>query len=153
MQKIILFFTLFMMAVMGKAQSADWAMVVAGTQQKILMEKVAFLLASDQSSVFTIVCTDGTMVSEVSSVSFEQVDPTGISQSKRTEAPRLLQVGNTLRLSGLASGMQISLLTTDGREVMTQIAGDGEVQMNISSLPSAVYLLQAGRTVIKIMKK
>lgn len=153
MQKITLFFTLFMMSVIVKAQSTDWAMVVAGTQQKILMEKVAFLLASDQSSVFTIVCTDGTMVTEVSSVSFEQIDPTGISQSKQAVAPQLLRVDNTLRLSGLARGTQVSLLTTDGREVMTQTAGDGEVQMNLSSLPSAVYLLRAGHTAVKIMKK
>ncbi len=47
MKKIILFFSLLMTVVVGKAQSSlEWAMVVEGTQQKVLMSDVASLVAT-----------------------------------------------------------------------------------------------------------
>lgn len=58
---------------------------------KIALSRIGFLLASDQSDAFSIVCNDGEVIYQVASVSFAQGEPTGIS-SATTEAQQTLQL-------------------------------------------------------------
>ena len=154
MKKTLLFIVLLMTSVVGKAQSSlEWAMVVDGTQQKVLMSDVAYLLASDKASTFHIVCANGTIISEVASVSFEEVNPTGVSLPEQKTAPQVVLDGDAVTLSGLAAGTSVGIYTVEGQELSQRTVTGGETTMNIAGLPAGVYLLRTGKTTVKFMKR
>ena len=154
MKKIILFFSLLMTVVVGKAQSSlEWAMVVEGTQQKVLMSDVAFLLASDQASTFSIVCNSGSIINGVTSVSFEEVDPTSVKLPEEKSGPQMVYVGGAITVSGLAEGSVVAVYTVDGRELSATKVSGSETTVNVEGLPAGVYVLRTGKTAVKFMKR
>ena len=136
-------------------QAADkvWCMVTDdGT--KIALSRIGFLLVSDQSDAFSIVCNDGEVIYQVASVSFAQGEPTGIS-SATTEAQQTLQlnvVSSSLQLRGCQPGTDITIYDVSGKTVRQEVLpSDGTI--SIVGLPAGIYVLKAGSASVKFLKK
>lgn len=145
-----------MCSLAAQAQSTpEWALVEPVSGETVLMSSVGFLLASDADDTFAVVCNDGRVISGARSVSFRQVDPTGISAAASTEGARLTGgcVDGTLRLTGCAEGTQITVCDGGGRTVRSVTASDGGTTVDVSALPAGVYILRAGKAAVKFMKR
>lgn len=148
-------FTLFLLSLALTLQAADkvWCMVTDdGT--KIALSRIGFLLASDQSDAFSIVCNDGEVIYQVASVSFAQGEPTGIS-SATTEAQQTLQLNvasSSLQLRGCQPGTDITIYDVSGKTVRQEVLpSDGTI--SIAGLPVGIYVLKAGSASVKFLKK
>lgn len=148
-------FTLFLLSLALTLQAADkvWCMVTDdGT--KIALSRIGFLLVSDQSDAFSIVCNDGEVIYQVASVSFAQGEPTGIS-SATTEAQQTLQLNvasSSLQLRGCQPGTDITIYDVSGKTVRQEVLpSDGTI--SIVGLPAGIYVLKAGSASVKFLKK
>lgn len=148
-------FTFFLLSLALTLQAADkvWCMVTDdGT--KIALSRIGFLLASDQSDAFSIVCNDGEVIYQVASVSFAQGEPTGIS-SATTEAQQTLQLNvasSSLQLRGCQPGTDIMIYDVSGKTVRQEVLpSDGTI--SIVGLPAGIYVLKAGSASVKFLKK
>ena len=148
-------FTFLLLSLALTLQAADkvWCMVTDdGT--KIALSRIGFLLVSDQSDAFSIVCNDGEVVYQVTSVSFAQGDPTGIS-SATAEARESLQLNvasASLQLRGCQTGTAVTIYDVSGKTVRQEVLpSDGTI--SIVGLPAGVYVLKAGSASVKFLKK
>lgn len=148
-------FTILLLSLALTLQAADkvWCMVTDdGT--KIALSRIGFLLVSDQSDAFSIVCNDGEVIYQVASVSFAQGEPTGIS-SATTEAQQTLQlnvVSSSLQLRGCQPGTDITIYDVSGKTVRQEVLpSDGTI--SIVGLPAGIYVLKAGSASVKFLKK
>ena len=140
-------FTFLLLSLALTLQAADkvWCMVTDdGT--KIALSRIGFLLVSDQSDAFSIVCNDGEVIYQVASVSFAQGEPTGIS-SATTEAQQTLQLN-----VGCQPGTDITIYDVSGKTVRQEVLpSDGTI--SIVGLPAGIYVLKAGSASVKFLKK
>ena len=148
-------FTFLLLSLALTLQAADkvWCMVTDdGT--KIALSRIGFLLVSDQSDAFSIVCNDGEVIYQVASVSFSQGEPTGIS-SATTEAQQTLQLNvasSSLQLRGCQPGTDITIYDVSGKTVRQEVLpSDGTI--SIVGLPAGIYVLKAGSASVKFLKK
>ena len=148
-------FTFLLLSLALTLQAADkvWCMVTDdGT--KIALSRIGFLLASDQSDAFSIVCNDGEVIYQVASVSFAQGEPTGIS-SATTEAQQTLQLNvasSSLQLRGCQPGTDITIYDVSGKTMRQEVLpSDGTI--SIVGLPAGIYVLKAGSASVKFLKK
>ena len=148
-------FTILLLSLALTLQAADkvWCMVTDdGT--KIALSRIGFLLVSDQSDAFSIVCNDGEVIYQVASVSFAQGEPTGIS-SATTEAQQTLQLNvasSSLQLRGCQPGTDITIYDVSGKTVRQEVLpSDGTI--SIVGLPAGIYVLKAGSASVKFLKK
>lgn len=132
-----------------------WALTEPKGGETVLMERVGFLLASDNDDTFSIVCTDGHIIGGASEVTFSQVDPTAIDSPKGGgEAPAInIAAGNELRITSCAAGTEIAVIDGSGRRVAAGRADGATTAISIAALPQGVYILKAGKTSVKFMKK
>ena len=136
-------------------QAADkvWCMVTAdGTT--IELSRVSFLLASDQSETFSIVCNDGQVIYQVASISFAQAEPTGISNttSDRQTEFQLNVASSSLQLRGCQAGTEIVIYDAGGKTVRREmLSSDGVIL--IDGMPTGVYILKAGSAAVKFVKR
>ena len=148
-------FTFLLLSLALTLQAADkvWCMVTDdGT--KIALSRIGFLLVSDQSDAFSIVCNDGEVIYQVASVSFVQGEPTGIS-SATTGAQQTLQLNvasSSLQLRGCQPGTDITIYDVSGKTVRQEVLpSDGTI--SIVGLPAGIYVLKAGSASVKFLKK
>ena len=148
-------FTFLLLSLALTLQAADkvWCMVTDdGT--KIALSRIGFLLVSDQSDAFSIVCNDGEVIYQVASVSFAQGEPTGIS-SATTEAQQTLQLNvasSSLQLRDCQPGTVITIYDVSGKTVRQEVLpSDGTI--SIVGLPAGIYVLKAGSASVKFLKK
>ena len=153
MMKKLFTFLLLSLALTLQAADKVWCMVTDdGT--KIALSRIGFLLVSDQSDAFSIVCNDGEVIYQVASVSFAQGEPTGIS-SATTEAQQTLQLNvasSSLQLRGCQAGTAVTIYDVSGKTVRQEVLpSDGTI--SIVGLPAGVYVLKAGSASVKFLKK
>jgi hypothetical protein len=121
---------------------------------KIALSRIGFLLVSDQSDAFSVVCNDGEVIYQVASVSFAQGEPTGIS-SVSTEVQQTLKLNvasSSLQLRGCQSGTDITIYDVSGKTVRQEVLpSDGTI--SIVGLPAGIYVLKTGSASVKFLKK
>lgn len=140
------------------AQSAqEWALVEPQSGSRVLMSNVSFLLAADEDDSFSVVCKDGTVIYGAKKVTFELTDPSGIampSAEGNGETPTLCgSIDGRLRLTGCAEGTEIKIYDAGGRKMSSTRVATDETVVNVGGLPTGIYVLRAGKTAIKFMKK
>ena len=91
--------------------------------------------------------------SEVRKYTFEMADPSSVSaHSGGSSAVRVLSDG--VQFSGLSSGAEVSVYAADGRRVLVRRAGsDGNCSVSLAIMPAGVYVIQYGKSNLKIMKR
>jgi hypothetical protein len=149
-------FTLFVLCSLT-TQAADkkWAMVTQ-SGETVLMSDVSYLLYADNATAFSIVKKDNSMISEVSKVSFLQVEATGIAsvQGAVSEISLLSNVvTDHLTLSGVQSGTKIQIFSISGKQMDESAACGESCQISVADYPNGLYILKVGRTSIKFIKK
>lgn len=148
-------FTFLLLSLALTLQAADkvWC-IVTDDGTKIALSRIGFLLVSDQSDAFSIVCNDGEVIYQVASVSFAQGEPTGIS-SATTEAQQTLQLNvasSSLQLRDCQPGTDITIYDVSGKTVRQEVLpSDGTI--SIVGLPAGIYVLKAGSASVKFLKK
>lgn len=153
MRKLI---TLLLLCTAIAASAADtvWCMVT-DSGAKIAMSRISFLLASDQSEVFDIVCNDGAVVYNVATATFQQTVPTGIDGVRTGDesAVSILPASDQLRLMGCKDGAEVSIYDTAGRSVKRLSVDSADGSVYIGDLPKGIYVVSVGKARVKFMKK
>lgn len=90
---------------------------------------------------------------EVRKYTFEMADPTSVSApSGGSSAVQVHSDG--VRFSGLSSGAEVSVYAADGRRVLVRRAGsDGSCSVSLETMPAGVYVIQYGKSNLKMMKR
>lgn len=141
----------------GAAQSDEqvWVLREPTSGTTVPISGVSFLLASDWSDTFSIVCDNGTSVSGVSSVNVVKATPSGIA-STGAEAAGPQIVGSArerLTLAGCKAGTHIGIYDAAGRMAKECVADGGTTAIDVARLTPGIYVLKAGQTAIKFIKK
>ena len=133
----------------------EWALVEPQSGRTVLMTGVGFLLASDADDTFAVVCKDGSIIDGARSVSFTQVNPSGIVPPRRNgaEARPLRFVDGRLTLTGCPAGTAVEVSDGGGRTVRTAVSDGRTTTVDVSGLPSGVYVLRVGTVTVKFMKR
>lgn len=139
------------------AQSGDAAWhVVADNHVYIPVSEVSYILFVDESVDFSIVKTDGGLVTPVSEVTFSQSVPESVED---VNTDRVLlsvfpnPVVSQLTLQGLRADAQVRVLSLDGATLIETQATQGNCRVDVSSLAAGIYMLQVNETTVKFIKK
>ena len=152
MRKILISLLVVLFALQVSANS-EWH-ILTDTEKKIAMAEVDYLLASDNTDEFSVVCKNGMLIDGITKVTFEY--STGVERiSGNNELLTLFPnpVVSTLNLSGCKDGMKIRIHSLDGKVLKSEIATDGKVSINVEDLASGYYMLQTENSTIKFIKK
>lgn len=121
--------------------------------QSVGIDDVAYFFAADNDEEFTIVLKDNSTIPDVLKVNVVEASSTGIAQIEKDSEPVIVgEVGSTLTLSGCDKGIAVDIFGLDGRRYITAVA-DGEITLDVSSLGFGIYVLRAGNTNVKFIKK
>jgi len=112
------------------------------------VQKIVF-----ESNAMTVKVKSGTDATNIKRVRFST--KTGIENPKLEETIFVFPnpVKNTLTVIGTEKGVTINLLTVSGMLLRSIIAEDSNVDINVSSLQSGLYLLQIGDKTVKFIKQ
>lgn len=90
---------------------------------------------------------------EVRKYTFEMANPTAVSApSGGSSAVQVHSDG--VRFSGLSSGAEVSVYAANGRRVLVRRAGsDGSCSVSLEAMPAGVYVIQYGKSNLKMMKR
>ena len=149
--------TLLLTSVLGlvivQAQTSKVWFLVTDKGEAIELSNVNYLLAAS-AETFDIVCTDGTTVSGVSGISFEQRESAGIQKVKTANNAMFSQiVDDQLMISNAKSGTTAQVLNLSGNSIISQVLTDGHNIINVCQLQTGIYILQVGENSIKFIKK
>ncbi len=139
----------------AQEEQEQWLLEEPASGTTVAVADVSFLLASDWTDTFSIVCNDGTTVTDVTSVNVTRATPSGIDAAKTTaNAPDVaITASGQLSLTGLKAGTAVEIFDTAGRLMQRATATEGTLNMNISRLTAGVYVLRAGDTAVKFSKR
>ena len=142
-------------AAMAQNVQEEWALVEPQSGTQVLMDKVGFLLAADGEDSFSVVCTDGTVIYGAKEINFALVDPTSIATAKRCCNTPMLEgcIDGRLTLTGCKPGTEGEVYDTGGRKVRNIRVMEGKTIVDVTGLPSGVYMLRTGETSVKFLKK
>lgn len=135
-----------------------WCIVDTNFPEKPLaaMSQVAYLLTNDYNDQLCLVCKDGTVHAGLQGVTFRQLDMTAVRPVRDpADEPSLYAdpVGQSLTVSGCRAGLRLQIIDMSGSERLSQMTSDGRTTIDVSRLPSGVYLLNVDETTIKFLKR
>lgn len=136
------------------AADLKWALTTQDGKS-VFMNQVGYILYTDGSSTMSIVKTDNITIEDVTKVSFEKLDATGISNAIADKGISILSrvVEGCLTITGCKEGQTITVVSASGAvEVKTVTSGD-HTNVDVSRLASGVYMLNVGKTTVKFIKK
>ena len=122
--------------------------------EKFLMSQVGMLVAIDESAYFSVLDINGNVLAEdVLRVHFVNTDPVGVKNITTEKSQNILKryVDNQLTLVGVKG--TIDVYSVNGMKVTTVHATGQETIINVSSLPSGVYIVKCGNQSFKFNKK
>lgn len=143
---IALFFALTMQAA-GKA----WCFVT-DKGEVVELSHVNYFLASSEET-FDIVCSDGSSIKGVISISVEERNLSGIQEIRNDDGQFSQLVGDNLIVSGLKSATQAQVLSLSGVVYFTQMLNGEKEVISVSRLQPGTYILKVGETSVKFIKK
>lgn len=128
----------------ASAEEPVWCMM---TDQgvAVAMSQVSCLVAADDETTFGIVLQDGTVLTGVKRVHFDQTIPTGIEKVEED----IIRVSKELGLEGVAPNTPVRVYDTSGK-----LRQKGTARLvTLTSLPAGVYIIQVNNTSFKIRKQ
>lgn len=135
----------------AQAQEKVWHLVT-DRGEVVELSKVSYLLTAS-TETFDIVCTNGTTISEVSGISLEEREVTGIKTVKTGKVMFSQIVNEQITISNAKAGKVMQILSPTGIVYISRVLTDGQNIINVSKLQSGTYLLKVGDTKIKFIKK
>lgn len=158
MKKLLLSLMLVCPTAIMAQNTQEWALVEPESGCRVLMSDVGFLLAADDDDTFSVVCADGFVIYGAKRVTFELTDPSAIAAptaGRNGGTPTLRgSVGGSLRLTGCAQGTKVDIFDAGGRKACATTTSTGnETVIDVSGLQPGMYMLRAGTTAIKFVKR
>ena len=137
------------------ANGGEW-FLVTDNNEFFEMSRVGMLVATDDNMLFSVLDNNGKILAEdVLQVRFVQGDPTPVREitaEGRSEGGILKgYVNNRLTLVG-ATGT-VGIYNVSGVNVASATAEGGETTIDVSALPSGVYIVKCGKQSFKFNKK
>ena len=136
------------------ASAQEWKLITVtadGTETTYALPNVQNIVFKDNT--MTVNLKSGDSVSKITCIRFDQ--PQGIktlqSESSVFVFPNPVQTN--LTVAGVAKDVKINLLNLNGTLLQSIPAQDNSTNINVSSLPAGLYLLQIGDQVIKFIKQ
>lgn len=156
-RKLLFLCCAMMMMCVGRiqAQSEVWH-VVADNQVYIPVGEVQYMLFVDGVTEFSIVKTDGEIVTPVSEVTFSQSVPESVEDATNDRLAVSVfpnPVTTQLMLQGLQAESQVRVLSLDGATLIEATVGQGNCRIDVSTLAAGIYVLQVNETTVKFIKK
>jgi hypothetical protein len=122
--------------------------------------ETAYTLSEVQKIVFenntmTVNMKSDSDATGITCVSFLLVVPVGIENPKLASSVFVFPnpVQTNLKVAGVEKNVKINLINLNGTLLQSIIAQDDSTDINVSSLPQGVYLLQVGDQVVKFIKQ
>ncbi|GEM_PF-3161529 len=137
----------------GSDDESGWQLVT-DSGEKFPMSRVGMLVAVDESAYFSVLDINGNVLAdEVLRVHFVNSDPVSVENITTEKTQNILKryVNNELTLVG-AKGT-VNVYSVDGVKVATTYAAGQETIINVSSLPSGIYIVKCGNQSFKFNKK
>ena len=126
------------------AEESVWCMMT-DSGISVAMSQVACLVAADDETTFGIVQKDGTVLTDVHRVTFDQTIPTGIQKPEET----IFHVTKELGLEGVAPDTPVNVYDTEGK-----LRQKGTAHLvSLASLPAGIYIIQVNNTSFKVRKQ
>lgn len=156
MKKILFTFVMLCSCMTSLAADKVWCMV-ANTGQIVQMSNVSYILAEGAiPETFDVILKEGDPLQNIGKIVFKQLDVTGInSNSSNGDTPILSRLfDNQIILSGVESGMKISVYSLSGVEKISMVSSSSELTtVSLACLVPGIYLLKVGSTSVKFTKK
>lgn len=143
-----------MMRVSAQDATSVWH-IATDSRVYIPLEQVEFLLCADDNATFSIVKSDGEIVSGVEYVYFRNV-PLAIDDVQDNEAMISIfpnPVVSNLQLKGIKESTTVQVLAVNGAIVIDTVVNPGNANINLDSLSAGVYMLKVNNAVVKFIKK
>ena len=150
-RKLLTILMIMLCTLIAQAQEKVWHLVT-DKGEAVELSKVSYLLAAS-TETFDIVCTDGTTISGVSSISLEEREGSAIKTVKTGESMFSQIVNEQIIISNAKAGTTMLILSLSGIVYVSQTLTDGQNIINVSTLQSGTYILKVGDTSIKFIKK
>ncbi len=136
------------------AEDAVSTFLVTDGGIKVEVENVDFLIAADNDTDFSVVLKEGDPLMNVKRVTFE-TGYAGIPAPAADGAVAVKIIGevsSTLTLSGCVAGSPVAIYSEAGVLVKTAVASEITI-VNVESLHPGCYILRAGNSSLKFIKK
>ena len=115
------------------------------------VNKALSKMTFDGDNVILTFTDNSSQTSEMESVSLS------FSSASAIDAVSVFQyngiVGDVISLGGLTAGTSITIYDTAGRKQMNATAQGPSAQIDIASLQNGIYMLKAGKQVVKFAKR
>lgn len=128
--------------------------LVTDSGEQFPMSRVGMLVAVDKSAYFSVLDTNGNVLAEdVLRVHFTNSDPVSVENITTEKSQNMLKryVDNQLTLVGVKG--TVNVYSVEGVRVATTYAAGQETIINVSSLPSGIYIVKSGNQSFKFNKK
>ena len=136
------------------ASAQEWKLITVtadGTETTYALPNVQNIVFKDNT--MTVNLKSGDSAAGITCIRFDQ--PQGIktlqSESSVFVFPNPVQTN--LTVAGVAKDVKINLLNLNGTLLQSIPAQDNSTNINVSSLPAGLYLLQIGNQIIKFIKQ
>ena len=144
MKKLKLFIMTCLLTVAFTAQAQKVQTLVINGEK---VEKVVARITFEGDNVVLTFSDQTVQTADMENVvlSFTPEDLTAIGTIKNA-------VNKTFSIEGLEPGTEIIIYNTDGKQVLTARASEDLTTLKMSSLKKGVYLMKAGKQVVKFIK-
>ncbi len=152
MKRLLFLFVAVAALTQAVAQDLQWAMRTNNSEY-VLIQDADYLLAADDQPTFAIVLKNGSIVENVSKVTFEEVSSVTSVAAQVEIAVFPNPVAEMLTITGVPEGMRVTILALDGTVVsQAQSVGDS-LNIYVGNLAAGCYLIQTENSVVKFLKK
>ena len=137
------------------AQDATVWHLATDSDQYIPIEQVECMLFVDDSNLFSVLKTNGEIVSDIRFVYFRNV-PLAVESLQDDAIDVSLfpnPVVSDIYLRGIKDNALVQVLSLDGALILQAEVAPAEARINVASLPAGAYLLKVNNTVVKFIKK
>ena len=122
--------------------------------------EIVYALSDVQKIIFenntmTVNMKSGANATGITCISILLLDVVGIENPKVASPVFIFPnpVKTNLTVTGAEKGVKINLFDLNGKLLQSAIAQDSSTDINVSSLPPGLYLLQVGERVLKFIKQ
>lgn len=153
---VLLLATIFVASFTARAEQTEqeWYLET-DTEVSIPMSGVAFLLAADDDTHFSVVTVDNTSYDGITRATFAQHSTTGLGHVSVSDEIAVFptMVNSTLNILGCKSGAAVQVVSLAGQTVISATVDGSDAAIDVSNLAPGCYLLKVGKQAVKFIKR
>ena len=146
---------LFTVCVQAEETDAVWC-AVTNYETCVPLSEIDYMLFPDDRALFTIVRKDGRVSEDVARVTFGKymISSEPVLNGEKTQVSLYPNpVVRQLTLQGLKTDTKVRIVSAAGDVVRESVAEGTAMTIDVSSLPTGMYLLQTESSTLKFIKQ